>query len=392
MRQYRCQGKNPATLLFALIFLSTGAARGAPPDVAATSPSTALLVSAINQPRVVRADDGRDHIEYDLLVTNAFAGPVTLAAVEVIGPGGTVLGRVDGAKLAAATQSILLQAPVSPIPPSGAAAVEIDLALSAGQVPRHLSHRIIYETSGASAHLRAIIGSDTVIGPSLDVSPFRAITIAPPLRGAGWAAFNGCCTPNTHRNVRVAASTRIGTAETFAIDFLRVDDDRFYSGDGKNNAQYPYFGAPVQAVGAGIVVAIHDGMAETAPFGEPTTVTKPRDFGGNYVLIRQAPGVYAFYAHLKLGTVAVKPGQHVATGAILGGLGNSGNSTNPHLHFGLLDRPDFMTGISLPFVFADFTLTGQITDGRDDGTLIISRDVRSVHGAYPLVGAIATYR
>ena len=64
---------------------------------------------------MVRGDDGRDHVEYDLLVTNAFAAPVTLTAVEV------TLGRVDGATLAAATQGVLEQAPVSAIPASGAA-------------------------------------------------------------------------------------------------------------------------------------------------------------------------------------------------------------------------------------------------------------------------------
>ena len=217
-------------------------------------------------------------------------------------------------------------------------------------------------------------------------------SIRPPLRGDGWAAFNGCCTPNAHRNVRVAASTRIGTAETFAIDFLRVDGDRFFQGDGKSNAQYPFFGAPVQAVAAGTVVARHDGMDDSIPFQPVTTLHKPEDFGGNYVLLRQEAGVYAFYAHLQKGSVAVAVGQRVPAGAVVGRLGNSGNSTNPHLHFGLLDRPDFLTGYSLPFVFAGFTLGGRITGGDDSGALQIEPDARRVSAAYPLVGAIATYR
>jgi hypothetical protein len=393
MAPYRCGWRGRNLLLLALLCLSPPVVGAPAPALQPAAPSpSALLVSAINQPHVVRGDDGRDHVEYDLMMINAFGGPITISSVEVVGPNGAVLGRIDGATLAAATQGVLLQTPVNSIPPSGAASVEIDLALKPGQVPQHLSHRIAYATPDAPPHLRALVGSDVVQGPELAVSQFRAIAILPPLKGAGWAAFNGCCTPNAHRNVRVSAGTRIGTAETFAIDFLRVDGDRFYSGDGKSDDQYSYFGAPVYAVAAGVVVATHDGMAETVPFGEPTTVERPADFGGNYVMIRQEQGIYAFYAHLKTGSVAVKPGQQIAAGTVLGGVGNSGNSTNPHLHFGLLDRPDFMTGISLPFVFGRYALTGHITDGHDDGTLVIKADARAVEDAYPLVGAIATYR
>jgi murein DD-endopeptidase MepM/ murein hydrolase activator NlpD len=134
-------------------------------------------------------------------------------------------------------------------------------------------------------------------------------------------------------------------------------------------------------------------MEESVPFQPATTLHKPEDFGGNYALIRQTEGVYAFYAHLQKGSVAVAVGQRVPAGRVIGRLGNSGNSTNPHLHFGLLDRPDFLTGYSLPFVFVDgFTLSGRITGGDDSGTLQIQPDSRQVRAAYPLVGAIATYR
>ncbi len=385
------KARRPTLLFLALLCHTLVAVQPGRAEGLAMS-STALLVTSLNQPHVVRGDDGRDHVEYDLLVTNAFASPVTLATVEITGPGGAVLGRIEGATLAAATQGVLEQASVATIPASGAATVEIDLALLPSRVPQHLSHRITYAMPDALPHLAAIISSREVQGPEVVVSPFRALTIQSPLRGLGWAAINGCCTPNAHRNVRVAAGTRIGTPETFAIDFVRVDNNRFYEGDGKDNAQYPYFSAPVYAVAAGTVVSRHDGMEESIPFQPPTTLHKPEDFGGNYVLIRQADGVYAFYAHLQKGSVAVAVGQRVAAGAVIGRLGNSGNSTNPHLHFGLLDRPDFLTGYSLPFIFSGFTLSGRIVGGDDSGTLQIQPDARRVRAAYPLVGAITTYR
>ena len=355
-------------------------------------PSSALSVAPLNRPHVVRGYDGVDHVEYDLLVTNAFVSPVTVTAVEVTGPGGGVLQRVTGATLAAATQGVLLQSPLAAVPASGSATIEIDLVLPPGRLPARLSHRITYAVKNGTPHTLAILGRREVRGPQVVLLPFHAVTIEPPLLGPGWLTINGCCTPNAHRNVRVAADTRIGTAETFAIDFVRVDGNRFYAGDGTKNAQYAYFGVPIHAVAAGTVVALHDGMDDSIPFKPPTTVHKPEDFGGNYVLVRQATGVYAFYAHLRKGTVAVAVGRKVRAGEVIGRLGNSGNSTNAHLHFGLLDRPDFVTGYSLPFVFARFAVSGRVTGADDNGTLHIAPASTRARVAYPLVGAIAAYR
>ena len=90
------------------------------------------------------------------------------------------------------------------------------------------------------------------------------------------------------------------------------------------------------------------------------TSTQPRDFGGNFVTLEIAPGVYAFYAHLQPGSVAVGVGDRVATGQVLGLLGNTGNTTGPHLHFALLDAPDPLTGNSLPMVIDRWTLEGVV--------------------------------
>jgi hypothetical protein len=66
---------------------------------------TAILVSPIHEAQIVRADDGKDHVAYELLVVNVFAEPVTLSSVTVFDPAGKELKRIEGDTLTAATQS-----------------------------------------------------------------------------------------------------------------------------------------------------------------------------------------------------------------------------------------------------------------------------------------------
>lgn len=384
-----------ASVLFALfcpmMVVATNAQTGSP-DI----PSTALLVTPQNEPRAVLGDDGYDHIEYNLLVTNAFDAPVTLSFVEVTDESGNQLMRVEGQTLAAATQLVGPRAKLSgAIPESGSATVEIDLILPPNTAPAHLSHHIPY-TIPDNDPLAPALGRDEVVGPDIDVAAAPAMTVLPPLVGAGWLTANGCCTPfsallpdNPHRDARLAASTRIGTPEIFAIDFERVRGASLFAGNGSTNQKWFGFGAAVHSVAAGEVVATHDGMEENIPLQLPTLHT-PQDYGGNFVIVRIAPHVYAFYAHLMTGSVAVSVGDHVAGGAKIAQLGNTGNSIAPHLHLGLLDRPDFLTGYSLPFVFANYELTGLLTGGTINA-LQIKQLAEQVRSAYPLVNSIATY-
>jgi hypothetical protein len=367
-----------------------------PAGTGAAEPSTAITASPFYQAHIVRGDDGKDHVEYDLLVTNVFDGPVTLTAIDVMDAAGRVLMRIEGGILDRATQSLFTQQPAKAVSASGSVAVEVDLILPPGNVPPRLLHRLAYDFHPDDPSA-TVIGSHEVTGPAVTVDTGGAIAIAPPLSGPGWAALNGCCVPNVHRNVRIAAGTRIATPETFAIDWIQVQGNKFFEDDGKANGQYPYFGAEVKAVADGEVIALHDGMEESEPMEEgkpfirPQTVLKPEDYGGNYVLLRIKPDVYAFYAHLQPDNIGMKVGDRVKTGAMIGKLGNTGNSTNPHLHFGLVDRPDFLTGNSLPFVFDSYELTGVVTGGNGSG-LKIKPEARAVQSAYPLVYGIATLR
>jgi Peptidase family M23 len=280
-----------------------------------------------------------------------------LSSVTVLDSAGKKLGRIDGDTLAAATQNLYTHAPVRAIPSSGAVAVEVDLALAPGTVPARVTNRIAY-TLPAGAPSAAVLGATEVHGPEVAVNRRPAIVIKqPPLEGKGWLATTACCGPNPHRDLRLAVDGgRIETAETFAVDWGLVKGDRLFAGDGSTNEQFYGFGADVLAVADGTVVFTQDGVPEQSP-SAVIPADKQADIGGNKVILKIGPRVFAVYEHLQPGSLTVKVGDVVKAGALLAKLGNTG----PHLHFGLLDRPDIFTGRALPFVFARYTLAGTVT-------------------------------
>jgi Peptidase family M23 len=349
---------------------------------------TAILVSPIHEAQVVRGDDGMDHVEYDLLVVSVFSESVTLSSVVVLAPNGKELMRLDGDVLAAATQTLLSKTPSPVVPASAAVSVDVDLIMPPGAAPERVTHRIAYLLAPDSRD-KAMIDRPEIDGPEVAINRAAALVIRPPFAGDGWLVTSACCKPNVHRDERIAINgSRIETAETFAVDWGKVKGDRLFDGDGKTVEQFYGFGEDVLAVADGTVVSIHDGMSDATPF-VAMTPTSTSDYGGNNVMVEIAPNVFAWYAHLRHGSIAVKIGDAVKAGASIGKLGNTGPSTGPHLHLGLLDKPDPIAGRSLPFVFDSFTLVGAVDfDASKEDRLVIAPQSRQVRSEYPLYGGL----
>jgi murein DD-endopeptidase MepM/ murein hydrolase activator NlpD len=79
------------------------------------------------------------------------------------------------------------------------------------------------------------------------------------------------------------------------------------------------------------------------------------------VIIDMGSGYYAMYAHFAPGSVQLHVGDYVRQGQKLGLLGNTGNSSAPHLHFQVMDRPSSLDDTSLPFEFDRMHLEGRAT-------------------------------
>ncbi|SDB96638.1 Peptidase family M23 [Raineyella antarctica] len=184
-----------------------------------------------------------------------------------------------------------------------------------------------------------------------------------PFRGT-WLARN-----SPARRVPSHGTHLMGT--TYAIDFILV---------GPNGRSAPRswrsvlateppegfvgFGAPILAPVEGVVVAVHDGEpdheARRSPFAlVPYLLTQagrarggPAGLAGNHVVIAVAPdGPYVLLAHLRAGSVQVRPGDRVRVGDQVGTCGNSGNSTQPHVHVQVTDSTDWERTRGLPIAF-----------------------------------------
>lgn len=146
----------------------------------------------------------------------------------------------------------------------------------------------------------------------------------------------------------------------YGMDFMMVDaQGRRFRTDGKTPADYLVYGLPVRSPADGVVVDCIDGRIDS-PIGKQTvdyeTFMKTHDlklFGGNWIIIQHAEGEYSYMAHLKPGSLKVKPGDKVRSGQVIAQVGNSGDSLEPHLHYHLLSQPQ-LDCETVPAIFHHF--------------------------------------
>jgi murein DD-endopeptidase MepM/ murein hydrolase activator NlpD len=142
--------------------------------------------------------------------------------------------------------------------------------------------------------------------------------------------------------------------QRFAYDILALVDGTSHTGEGKRNEDYHCWDRAIRSPGVGKVVAAVDGVEDNAP-----GVMNPRQPVGNHVIIDHGNGEFSFLAHFRKGTLAVDVGQDVTAATLLGRCGNSGNSSEPHLHYHLQDTAVFGKGVGLPSQFLDYVADGE---------------------------------
>ena len=206
-------------------------------------------------------------------------------------------------------------------------------------------------------------------------------------------AVNACCEQSSHRLI-LGGNGELVAPETFAIDWLKVDDGRVAEGDGSENSQFYGYGATIRAAAGGRVVTARDDLPEVQPgtgTDDNPTLQGVNEYGGNDVVIRMGRDLYALYGHMIPGSVRVKEGERVETGDRLGLLGNTGNTSAPHLHFGLIDGRVPLASNSLPFEIDHFRFGGIAGLDPTSGLITATGDPDGVREAYPLSYSLADY-
>ncbi|MEW5742639.1 MAG: M23 family metallopeptidase [Myxococcota bacterium] len=144
----------------------------------------------------------------------------------------------------------------------------------------------------------------------------------------------------------------------YALDLLRRGSDgRSCGGSCQRNEDYFAWNEPVLAAADGVVVVAEDGLPDTPP-------NRPRlgSLYGNFVVVDHGQGEFSLYGHLRQGSIRVRPGDTVWAGTRLARTGSSGLSTEPHLHFQLMDHADYRAAQGLPVQLEGLLVNGKLVD------------------------------
>jgi hypothetical protein len=303
--------------------------------------------------------NGRIHLVYEIHMTNFSPFEVGLRRIDVLSAGKSI-AAFEGGELNSAM--LLVGPPPAQTPASGNPALDLRtiapgrravawlwVTLDKGStIPTELRHRMA-------------VGDETVEGASVPVSSATPITIGPPLRGGMWVAANGPANTSIHRRALLPVGGHAWIGQRFAIDWVKVDaKGRGFDGDAKDNNTYFAYGEEALAVADATVVEIKDGIPENVPGLTSRAVPITLEtIGGNFVTLDLGSGRYAFYAHFQPGSLRVKPGDRVRRGQVLGLVGNSGNSTQAHLHFHVSDGARGLESEGVPYVLDAFEVFNQ---------------------------------
>ncbi len=249
---------------------------------------------------------------------------------------------------------------------------------------------VAVQTLWAAALVLAAFGAVAAYAPRPPVPTVTPIRC--PVRGR-WIALNSPA-------AKVPSHGMHSHGQTYAIDLLYEPQPgtRPGFGDGRGllaPAEFPAFGQPVRAPVAATVVRVLDGARDhRSRTSWPTFLYmllegNVRALGpsgwilGNHVVLALDDGSHAALAHLRRRSIRVAEGQRVQAGQVIAECGNSGNSSEPHLHLQVMDHPNPVRAAGLPFVFTDIAVESHGADdaaGQPASQPAVPGNLQAFHG------------
>ncbi|MEA2372949.1 MAG: hypothetical protein QOH12_3343, partial [Solirubrobacteraceae bacterium] len=314
---------------------------------------SALIVSPVEPAVPFRASDGRYIVTYELRVQNPTPLTLVLSRVSVSTAGGDVIEKLDRAQVAAALALPGARSGVAALQEGQLATLYLTLAFKdRAKIPDRLLPRITV----TAARLR---GGRAASSPATVrvLNAFAVPVLGPPLApGRRFVAADSCCSSERHRRALLPIGNRLWLAQRFAVDWEQIDaSGRFVrrGGDPAKSADYTIYGARAIAAGDATIIHVVDGLPAQRPGRLPAGLL-PHETDGNSIVARLDDGLYMLYGHLQAGSIKVKVGEKVKRGALLGLVGNSGNTSAPHLHFHVMDGPSPLSSEGVPYVIDAF--------------------------------------
>jgi len=160
-----------------------------------------------------------------------------------------------------------------------------------------------------------------------------------------WTVFNG----GTDENLQHGGSV----SQTYAYDFIIMDNEgKSFQGSATELHSYYCYAKDVVAPADGVVVQVRKKAKDSFVDGI-NVYCDSVDIRGNYITIKHHDKEYSTSAHLMPDTITVNVGDKVKQGEVIAKCGNSGNSSEPHLHFQFQSRKSFFLSVGLPIAFSN---------------------------------------
>jgi hypothetical protein len=365
------------------------------PALAADPHPPQLAVSFLAEPAPI-VQDGSTRLVYEMQIVNYTKSHYILDAIEA--KAGETAVSLRGPELEAMIRRFGHEGqPVGAINRTieggGAALVFLMLDLGKATAPATIEHTLRILDDKGDAH-------EVFLAP-LAVSSERPIVVGAPLRGQWIAGDSVSEGPDAaHRRAVMILGGRPYLAQRFAIDWVQVRTiggmTTTWNGPEDKNESYFCYDQPIYSVADGKVVTASDGAPENTPHSQTYAILLDfNNAAGNYVVVEIAPRRYVLYAHMRPGTVTVKAGDSVLAGQILGHVGNTGRSDEPHLHMHVDDEPSLLGGNGLPYEFAAGEESGPVEANVSSPIAISFGPIGPEHAFtddYPGANALVTFK
>jgi hypothetical protein len=313
-------------------------------------PPEPQLEMRVQFPPTAFSTSSGNFLVYELRIANLSRQTVALRRLEIRGArdaAAAPLASFEGEQLDAVLQHFGNPAVGDQMPTAGddyrsLAAGEsamVYLTISPARLPGTLVHRLY-------------TADDHIDGAATTTRQVKLLELGPPLEGGPWRAKAGAAYNDSHhRRQFVVLGGNLTLSSRYAIDWKREENGANFRGAADDVRSYLSYENRVLAVAAARVVAVKEGIVDNKPghVGAEALNLSLETIAGNLVVLDLGAGQFAFYAHLKPGSLKVRPGQRVNRGQVIAQVGNSGSSFEPHLHFEVTNSALPLRGEGLPY-------------------------------------------